>query len=386
MFTKRHDLFLEKKFLIFFFFCFCRSPAKTSHKNKRSDSDDTAKTATFGEGVSLEKSKSDSKINQTALDDEPIRRSNSNQNMVKRSPKKTKKSKSYSKLLELDKEIFPDDTGQTIPSAISTPELDGPNNAKKSKSKRFSPSMKLKNFRGKSSKIEENKLENSAIEIEEAMEIKPMENDMSLNLLNPSIETTIQEYSILEKCIKQYEIFFQVYLSQQVLSVQVTPSKIPKCSVVVSVPATDQRLSTDSADSSGSNNFEGTDEVIEDDSIERVQQIDNMFETLKLTEQDRTIHLENLLQKTISSVTKPDSNDDCSDNDYKDCLSDIEKWETPMKSKSFNKDTERAIHKLMNIKLSETLRNSVKLAANLLVEMSTFPNYDQNLTLINAGN
>ncbi len=54
---------------------------------------------------SLEKSKSDSKLNQAAHDNEPIRRSNSNQNIIKRSPKKTKKSKSYSKLLELDKDV-----------------------------------------------------------------------------------------------------------------------------------------------------------------------------------------------------------------------------------------------------------------------------------------
>lgn len=52
----------------------------------------------------LEKSKSDSKINQTALESEPMRRSNSN-HQIKKSPKKTKKSKSYSKLLELDKNV-----------------------------------------------------------------------------------------------------------------------------------------------------------------------------------------------------------------------------------------------------------------------------------------
>lgn len=55
--------------------------------------------------TNLEKSKSDSKLNQSSLDDEPIRRSNSNQNMIKKSPKKNKKSKSYSKLMELDKEV-----------------------------------------------------------------------------------------------------------------------------------------------------------------------------------------------------------------------------------------------------------------------------------------
>lgn len=306
------------------------------------------------------------------MDDEPIRRSNSNQNMIKRSPKKTKKSKSYSKLLELDKDILADDTGQ-IPSAISTPDLDGP---KKSKSKRFSPSMKLKNFRGKNSKIEENKLESSSLEVEEAQESKPTEADLSLNLSNLSHETSIQEYSILEKCIKQYEIFFQVYLSQQVLSVTVQPTKAHATCPIVTI--NENRLSTDSNGTDSSVNFDVTDEIVEDDCAERIQAIDNMFDTLKLTDQDRTIHLESLLQKTISSVTKTDSNDDCSDNDYKDCVSDVEKWEMPKLNRSFTKDTERSIQKLMNIKLNESLRSSVKLAANLLVEMSTFPNYDQS--------
>lgn len=374
--------------MLFYYF---RSPSKSSHKNKRTDSEDTAKSAAFVEGGSLEKSKSDSKINQSSLDEEPIRRSNSNHNIVKRSPKKTKKSKSYSKLLELDKEVFPDDTGQSIPSAISTPELDG-QTGKKTKSKRFSPSMKLKNFRGKSSKIEENKLEQSGIEVEEAMENSPPESDLSLNISHQCLETSIQEYSILEKCIKQYEIFFQVYLSQQVLSVIAPPPMAPTCAVVVNVISNEQRASIESNatiasdDSAASGNFGVNDEIVEDNCVERAKQIDSMFETLKISEQDRTIHLENLLQKSILSVSKPDSTDECSDNDYRDCVSDIEKWETPIKNtKYFTKDTEKSIQKLMNIKLTESLRNAVKLSANLLVELSTFPNYDQNITINLSG-
>lgn len=65
----------------------------------------------------LEKSKSDSKLDQfanpeslnksmtSARDEEHIRRSNSNQHMERRSPTKKKKAKSFSKLSELDKEV-----------------------------------------------------------------------------------------------------------------------------------------------------------------------------------------------------------------------------------------------------------------------------------------
>lgn len=69
--------------------------------------DDLLKMASLDSTVlnALEKSKSDSKINQSSIDDsEPIRRSNSN-NHIKKSPKKAKKSKSYSKLIEMNKNV-----------------------------------------------------------------------------------------------------------------------------------------------------------------------------------------------------------------------------------------------------------------------------------------
>lgn len=68
----------------------------------------------------LEKSKSDSKLDQFAnqenlsasqafnRDEDYIRRSNSNQNMERKSPTKKKKAKSFSKLSELDKEVLLD--------------------------------------------------------------------------------------------------------------------------------------------------------------------------------------------------------------------------------------------------------------------------------------
>lgn len=73
-------------------------------------------TAILG-STCLEKSKSDSKLDQFASpdnlskslassrDEEQIRRSNSNQHMERKSPSKKKKAKSFSKLSELDKEV-----------------------------------------------------------------------------------------------------------------------------------------------------------------------------------------------------------------------------------------------------------------------------------------
>lgn len=119
--------------------CLCfldRSPVKLHPKSQTSAGNDeksiggesirssnvvSGSGSTANAGSTLEKSKSDSKLNQSAAAfdmnshkdslssaEEPIRRSNSNQNIDRRhnaSPKKTKKAKSYSKLSELDKEV-----------------------------------------------------------------------------------------------------------------------------------------------------------------------------------------------------------------------------------------------------------------------------------------
>lgn len=77
----------------------------TAANRNVSEHAETSKTISVDSAANaLEKSKSDSKINQSTLDSEPMRRSNSN-HQIKKSPKKTKKSKSYSKLLELDKNV-----------------------------------------------------------------------------------------------------------------------------------------------------------------------------------------------------------------------------------------------------------------------------------------
>lgn len=124
--TANHQIL---KIFCFFFSFFKRSPVKTlsngkrlsmtttgtitnitttsANENKQSNNDEKNKNFNVSDVCNaLEKSKSDSKLNQFSFDDEPMRRSNSNHNIDKRSPKKTKKAKSYSKLLlELDKEV-----------------------------------------------------------------------------------------------------------------------------------------------------------------------------------------------------------------------------------------------------------------------------------------
>ncbi|KAJ6643774.1 Protein dopey-1 like [Pseudolycoriella hygida] len=344
---------------------------KLANSTKRPCSEDGTKSSTNNEGMSsLEKSKSDSKLNQAAHDDEPIRRSNSNQNIIKRSPKKTKKSKSYSKLLELDKDIS--DSIENIPSAGSTPDLDNRN--KKSKTKRFSPSMKLRNLKGKSAsdlKIEEDNLE-SLDSVQQEKDQTDKNEDLESN--TPELqETSIQEYSILEKCIKQYEIFFQIYFSRQILHINST-------STVMSKPTCSVTINLDNGSSQNSSIISNED-IIEDNCSSRIDHIDKMFETLRLNDSSRTAKLHNLLHKTMS---KPPASSDTSDYDYKECLSDSDKYgsvESLQSRKFIDDSTDTSVKQLMNLRLGQSLRSAVKLASSLLMEMSTFPSYNQNLIL-----
>ncbi|KAG4078749.1 hypothetical protein HA402_015339 [Bradysia odoriphaga] len=329
---------------------------KLSSSSKRPCSEDVTK-ATNSEGLtSLEKSKSDSKLNQATHDDEPIRRSNSNQNIIKRSPKKTKKSKSYSKLLELDKDV----TG-------STPDLDSRN--KKSKTKRFSPSMKLRNLKGKSAsdlKIEEDNFES----LDSVHQDKDHVDKNADSNASEFQETSIQEYSIIEKCIKQYEAFFQIYFSRQILHIHSNTTTKPSCSVTINL--------TNGSSQNGS--ITSNEDIIGDNC--QSDKIDKMFDTLKVNDLSRTTMLHNLLHKTISKPAAASS--DTSDYDYKECMSDSDKYgsaESVQSRKTIDENTEASIKQLMNLRLGHSLRSAVKLASSLLMEMSTFPSYNQNLAI-----
>lgn len=332
------------------------TPTKIPH-SRRPVSEGVSKLVNIDGSNSLEKSKSDSKINQSALDEEPIRRSNSN-HMIKKSPKKTKKSKSYSKLLELDKDISAS-SDQLMPSAVSTPDLDLQNSAgKKTKSKRFSPSMKLKNLKGRSTpdiKIEENKSEL----LETNHEVSTEMDIINANrCTNP--ETTIQEYSILEKCIKQYETFFQVYFSQHILNINASiPPSRGACSIILNL-AHEQTSIDSSTDSSVS--YTISDDIMENDCQQRIDTINKMFETLKINDANRTSNLHSLLHETIE---KPFQSSDS----------------TSKSGRLYDDNTEILVSRLMDLKLSESLLGSVRLASSLLVEMSTFPNYNQTMLI-----
>lgn len=190
----------------------------------------------------------------------------------------------------------------------------------------------------------------------------------------PQRETSMQEYSILEKCIKQYEIFFEVYLTRHVLQINL-PQFISSCSITVS------RVSDSSSPDELNNIFEN-EAVYENGCIERLREIDKLFDTLKINLVSRTAQLHSLLNKSIVA----ESTSDLSDLEFKDCVSSTERLDScEPRIRQFDDSVEKAVGKLMSLKLNEQARNCIKLASNLLVEMSTFPNYNQNLVLHHGG-
>ncbi|XP_055920966.1 protein dopey-1 homolog isoform X1 [Eupeodes corollae] len=347
-------------------------------------------------GSTLEKSKSDSKLNQSAAafdvdankdslssSDEPIRRSNSNQNIDRRpntSPKKTKKAKSFSKLSELDKEICPD-TGQLI-NPQSSSDQDTPLSIKKLKNKKISPQLRLKMKKSRPQDLPVSDRDVSDSVLLSALESKDAVQQETKKVQKPPKETqfmcdtqecTSDEFSILEKCIRQYEVFFEVYLARKVLQINVQRTA---CTVTVKVETDPESNAPPNVE-----NIFKNEEVYEDVCVERMLEIDRYFETLQVNMMCRSKQLHQLLSRSLISTL--DSASDVSDAEFKDCLSSGEHLD---KLQMFDEKTERNINKLMELRLSDSLRNAIRLAANLLVEMSTFPNCNKNLVLDKTEN
>ena len=264
-------------------------------------------TETISHGNSLEKSNSDSKLHESLLKPEQIKRSNSNQNMGKKSPKgsKKKKSKSYNKLSDLDIET----EKNTILNAISTP-----------------------NIKDKTP-IEPKSLDTSN-ESESDVEKK-------VNILDK------QGCPILEKCIKQYVIFFETYVYKKLLQ------RKPKSIVNIT-------LESDDKDDVAS------DEIIYLENSERIYDIDQFFSRLKLKIVTNIKKLKSVLNKTLSSC----------DNSKHESFQIIQ-----VQEKSDDDQESDVVKDLLHLKINESLRETIKLACSVMVEISSFPNYDHNVHL-----
>lgn len=365
--------------LISSFFVY-RSPTRLQNKNVASLQTIAKETAQkiiaqSQPATNLEKSKSDSRLNKTLdkgkaglsggkerqpLEDEgdsgeTIKRSMSNQN-IKKSPKKsTKKSKSYSRLTEMDNDVDCTSSGQLL--VVTNPrEL--------MKRLKKSPIARLKNRKkeevlvvtiGENCKniiSQENDIAEDGDDDEE-------EDDEALSVDSDLIPmASVQELTILEQCIRQYEEFFQIYLFRNVLQQSLQP---------------DRRSFSDSKDDKDSDSdnaildeystasiYQVSEGVVILDSLqsERATDIDALFRTLLLepTENRFSNNLKSLLSRSIID-----------DNELRLASGDPSS-EKPIAAGN--------IDQLMDVTLYESLRNAIKLATNLLVEMSTFPSYN----------
>ncbi|XP_030388134.1 protein dopey-1 homolog [Scaptodrosophila lebanonensis] len=332
---------------------------------------------------SLEKSKSDSRLNHFADNlmhskhnnqDEVIRRSASNHSVGRHSPKK--KAKSFSRLSELDKDISASDTGQQ-----SSSDLDTPRSIKKIKAKvpfglRSSPKKtRPKDIVLIQAKADDNpaaKADDEAETVDTPKSAPPDQleggNIDSFVLDDETKEAEKRGYSILEKCIRQYEIFFEVYLARKLLKIEnATPDTIVdanKCPVKVQL----QRSSSGGATHNA--NLFMVEHVVEHECEKRVQQIERLFKLLRVDVVPRSKQLQRLLHRSLppqfTSASELSSDSD----------PDAEREKLGIDSQ-----TQQSVQQLMELHVSDSLRAAVKLAATLLVEMSTFPNCNKHIVL-----
>lgn len=231
-------------------------------------------------------------------------------------------------------------------NAISAPNLDDVNDGKKNRKK----DKKLKRSNEDASKTGDENL-NESKDSNDTTHSEPIPTtslDNHSALQEEVNEAQLQKYTILEKCSKQYEVFFQIYLS--------------KCLLNIPANCAQQQCPNVTVELSGGNklNYFLNDDLIENESRENLARIDNLFATLKITRTSRERKLQSLLNQSIG---EDDSNGNESDN------------------KSHSNESLKTINKLLGLKLTLKTRRSVKYASQLLVTFSTIPNYDQTLTI-----
>lgn len=161
-------------------------------------------------------------------------------------------------------------------------------------------------------------------------------------------ESQLQKYTILEKCSKQFEIFYQIFLSQRLLhiaqSVEVEKfSNQEEC--------TDDKL-----------NYFLNDELVENENAESLAKIDELFAMLKTEQNCRLEKLHSLLTQTLGQNFSA---------------------EEEKTTKQHTNENLKIINKLLGAKVSSSTRRAFKYVSQLLVLVSTIPNYNQTLPLDN---
>lgn len=396
---------------------YSRSPARRANKvaslQSLAKENLTCRTdLTSALGNCLEKSKSDSRLNNKSAEnkivdsglsivmdndneqqDEAIKRSVS-QNVIpsgKKSPKKsTKKSKSYPKLGEVDPDVNCSPTGH-----LAVAKSSGGVEMKLMKRLKKSPMARLKNSRkGKEEVLvvevtEEGATERCSAELHEmsvssagaAMEGGELDGGYEDDEEDTSLEsdilpvTSLQEYSILEQCIRQYETFYQVFVSRQLFSLIDGARRSSEEEDASSVDKTVDDGEAVLDEYAAGSLYELKDHVVVDSQREnqlRMEKIDKLFETLLVERRAAQTELNRLLEESMP-IHRMDRL-----RIVENGMISRDELQQEMMNQERRESDPKTVKRLMDLKLYESLRSALKLAANLLVELSTFPNYNQH--------
>lgn len=233
-------------------------------------------------------------------------------------------------------------------SAVSTPNLDESEKKSKKKDKKLKKSVEPV-IAQEAVNLNDSKDSNDTAHSEPLsatqnnfIELKPKE------ILS---EAQLQKYTILEKCSKQYEIFYKIYLSYRLLGIP-QASESDKCTVKVE--------SNDEVSVHNKLNYFLNDDLIENYNAELLAKIDDLFATLKT---ERNCRLQKLHMLLSLSLGENDSTED------------------EKSTKQHTNENLKIINKILGTKLTSSTRRSFKFVSQLLVLMSTIPNYNQNLPL-----
>lgn len=151
--------------------------------------------------------------------------------------------------------------------------------------------------------------------------------------------------------VSQYEVFFQIFLSSRLLNIPQYPDDNTS---VLKSELTDERSPTNKI------NYFLNDALIDKQNGKSLLKIDELFSTLKTEPNCRMKKLHSLLYQS---------------------LGENESGEDEKQTKQQTNENLQIINKLLVTNLTVSLRRSIKQVSQLLVLLSTIPNYNQNLPL-----
>lgn len=166
-----------------------------------------------------------------------------------------------------------------------------------------------------------------------------------INAKQESSEFQHQKYTILEKCSRQYEIFFEVYVSLRLLKV--------RCEKIEEEKQNQQSL----------NHFKD-ESLIEHRNDDISLRINVLFATLETPPNCRMEKLQSLLNQSFSSNS-----------------TDSDEFSQEKMTKQSSDEATKILNEVITMQLSSSMRRSIKFSEQLLVLMSTIPNYDQSLPI-----